>query len=330
MTFDAITDPAASPAVSLTFSLSPTSDLVTGSATAGAAKWTLRGFRLAKPGRAWAQGLSVRLTSDLTGKDAPTTVPGGTGFATGSVASTALISLTGNLGDGQSFTTGLNLSQTKQAVVFFQPYSTLDSSSSVGGVIDIGELVKLPRGLSWSTESQTAGLKWTKGAQGTDAYTAGFGPLNVTATVGKYNSVPAGEGLAQSLGLTNRQVVVSYPPSGTGTTLTSKLPAGRVLPTRFSLRNTGALVRLLPANSIPSTLTTVSATGRFTGAPSALTFAAPGAVFYKTTVAGAFLQDDLFGNQIGVGYIKVYSNTFSATIAPSGPYVTTPIQLDNQ
>jgi hypothetical protein len=96
VTFDAVTTPTASPSVSVTFSISPSSDLVEGTASSGGSSWTVRGFRLAKPGRAWTQRLTARLVSNLTGQDAPATVPGGIGFGYGTVASTSLVTLTGN------------------------------------------------------------------------------------------------------------------------------------------------------------------------------------------------------------------------------------------
>ena len=303
----------------LVITLSPTSDLISGTVTGtGALDGTaLRGFRLVNPGR----GASQRVTLALEGPAGdPATIPGGIGYATGTATVAGTIPLKGMLGDAQAFTTTLNLSVTKQAVVFVQPY-TDKTGSFFGGIVTVGDIglaVRAP-----SLQSQTAGLKWRKLANASltapvvrtmpKSYTAGLGlatPLPVTGRFSKWVSMPSAEGLALSLGLNLRQIEVSY----------TAAPAG-TLPNLLALRN-GALrsgfpmVRITPTNSVPWSGRAFGTDGTFTGN---LTLPVPAA---KSAVNGVFLQDEGFGDTVGLGLIRVPQDA-------AGNYRTTGIRFEN-
>jgi hypothetical protein len=302
------------PAATLvSFVVSSSSDLVSGTAgfapaTTGLA--TARGFRLAKAGRSLARSVTVALSNNVASVNR-TITPGGTGFASGTLSAAGLLTLRGQLGDATTLTTGLNLSQTNQAVVFVQPY-TDKVSSFFGGIITIGDLGQPGRG--GSLQSQTAGLQWRKanGIALTKSYPLGFGnptPLAVTGRVSRWVPVLSAEGLALSLGLDLRLIDVSY-------TVPTVLPPTSAYPSQLALRNTFSLVRVAPSNSVAWTARATSSAGTFLGN---LTLPFPAA---KSAVSGVFLQDAAFGTQVGVGVIKIPTNT-------TGSFETAGIRFDN-
>jgi hypothetical protein len=235
-----------------------------------------------------------------------TTTPGGTGFASGALSSAGLLTLRGQLGDATALTTGLNLSQTNQAVVFVQPY-TDKVSSFFGGIITIGDLGQPSRG--GSIQSQATGLQWRKAPIAlAKSYPAGFGigsPLAVTGEVSRWVPVLSAEGLALSLGLDLRLIDVSY-----------TAPTAAVYPSQVALRNTFSLVRIAPSNSVAWTAKATSSAGTFSGN---LTLPVPAA---KSAVSGVFLQDERFDTQIGVGVIRIPTDA-------TGSFQTAGIRFDN-
>lgn len=299
-------------ATSVAFVINPASDLVTGSAGATPSSTsigTARGFRLAKAGREPRLAITVALQNGLAGNR--TSTPGGQGYATGSLKS-GLINLTGALGDGAALSAGLNLSQTDQTVVFLQPYKgpLHAATSCIGGIVTIGNVGQPARGGS-SSLPLTAGLKWRKAAVPTDkSYKLGFGPLDVSTRVDRWVGVATAPGMALSLGLANRQVYVQYQGANQPAP-----PAGRALPSVFSLRNGFALARVAPLNSVVSTGRTVPATGAFSGT---LVLGAPAAA---TTFNGILLQEDE-GALVGAGLIRIPTST-------TGDYETAAINLLN-
>jgi uncharacterized repeat protein (TIGR02543 family) len=299
-------------ATSVAFVINPASDLVTGSAGATPSSTdigTARGFRLAKAGREPRLAITVALQNAVAGNR--TSTPGGQGWATGSLKS-GLINLTGALGDGVALSAGLNLSQTDQAVFFLQPYkgSLHAATSCIGGIVTIGNVGQPARGSS-SSLPLTAGLKWRKAAVATDkSYKLGFGPLDVSTRVDRWVGVGTAPGMALSLGLANRQIYVQYQGANQPAP-----PAGRALPSAFSLRNRFALARVAPLNSVGSTGLTVPTTGAFRGT---LVLGAPAAA---TTFNGILLQEDE-GALVGAGLIRIPTST-------TGDYETAAINLLN-
>jgi hypothetical protein len=145
------------------------------------------------------------------------------------------------------------------------------------------------------------------------SYTAGLGlatPLPVTGRFSKWVSMPSAEGLALSLGLNLRQIAMSY----------TSAPAG-TLPNLLALRN-GALrsgfpmVRITPTNSVPWSGRAFGTDGTFTGN---LTLPVPAA---KSAINGVFLQDEGFGDTVGLGLIRVPQDA-------AGNYRTTGIRFEN-
>jgi hypothetical protein len=302
---------------SVRFTISATSDLVTGMNGAN----TLRGFRLAKPGRSPNRSVTIAFeTNPLESVDG-IAKPAGSGFATGTLNGTGLLSVRGLLGDGQPVMAALDLSQTNQAVVFIQPYPD-KLASFFGGILTIGDLGAPGRG--GSTASQPAGLQWRKAsAPKSTSYPDGFGsvtPLAVTGRVSRWVPLTNAEGLALSLGLRQRQIAASYVPSDPAS-LNAVLGQAKAdkLPTLISLRNSRGLVRLLPSNSVPWAGTTVPTTGSFSGN---LLINAPSAT--KTPVSGVLLQDASFGNQVGIGFVKI-----PVASAVKGAFRTAGIRLEN-
>lgn len=291
------------PATTVNVDLSSASDLVDG--TEGIR--TLRGFRLAKPGRVPLQRVTVALTPTVPGDR--TTTPGGTGYASGALNAKGQLPLVTVLGDGQAASIALLLSQTNQAVVWSQPYKE-KLNSFVGGIITIGDLGQPGRG--GSSDLETDGLLWRKAAVATEpAYPAGFGlatPLALEPAVSRWVPMSSLEGLSLSLGLNFREINVGY-----------NAPPASVLPSKLSLRGKFALVRVAPANSVAWSGKTVGTTGLFSGT---LALPAPAA---KTTVGGVLLQDASFGTQVGVGVIKI---PVTGPGLVKGAYQTSGIELE--
>jgi uncharacterized repeat protein (TIGR02543 family) len=300
--FAAVASPSL-PATSVVFTINPSSDLVEGSVGATPSIDNLgdsRGFRLANAGREPRFPVTIALQNAVAGNR--TNQPGGQGYATGSFNPRSnQMQLTGALGDAQALTAGLNISQTRQAVVFLQPYKggSHGTGSYFGGILTVGDLGQPSRGTSTDTPL-TAGLKWRKvGGVATDkSYKSGFGPLNVNGRVDRWIGSSSPWAVASSLGLTDREVHVSYQSENQPT-----IPGGRALPDIFSLRNTFVLVRVSPANSVlTSSSRIVSSSGAFSGA---MTLDAPAG---SSSFNGVLLQDDE-GTLIGTGLIKIFTNT---------------------
>jgi hypothetical protein len=296
-------------AASMGLNLDTATDAVLGSQTSTTN--TLRGFRLARPGRAPRQAVTVAFSHSSGGRSAAT--PAGYGFATGSASGTASLSLKGSLGDAQAFTTALAVSHANQAVVWIQPYKD-KTQSFLGGILEVGNLGSSPRDSNGSGY-QSPGLKWAKlnGIPGEKAYLGGFGvptavspaptaPIQVSGSVSKWYPVTTAEGLAQTLGLNYRNISV-YPTDAP--TTTPPMPLNRELPTILNLRNKFTLVSTAPSNAVPWVGKAVPATGTFNGTLTLdrLTLTtAP----VKGTVSGALFQD---GSMVGIGWIKVPTST---------------------
>jgi hypothetical protein len=302
------------PVTGLSFTLSPASDLVSGSVFVGSfAGSSLRGFRLARPGREPAVPVTATFLTSLPDPVDHDLLPAGAGHATGTGDGRGLLPLRGQLGDAVPFTAALNVSQTAQAVVFLQPYRD-KASSFFGGILDLGDLALPARGAS--PDSTPAGLLWRKADDPADlepAYPDGFGldaPLAVTAEIGPWKPMPSAEALALALGLDLRELHLGYlaPPTP---------PAPQTLPDRLSLRPGFTLVRLSPATSVPWTGSAAGRSGTFTGT---LTLPAPAV---RTTVSGVFLQRD--GEPVGRGLVKI-----PVTGRVPGAYVTSGISLRSQ
>jgi predicted outer membrane repeat protein len=298
VTFPAVTT---TPAVSFDLVITSGSDLVT-AATFPTSGLTGRGFRLARASRipVGSPALTLTLPPALNGDR--TSTPAGIGFARGTVTPAALVSLAGQLGDAQAFTSSLSLSQTNQAVVWMTPYT--NKASYIGGIIDIADTGAAQRAAS--TDEAVTGLQWRKLADAkSTSYPAGFGPLALSADSSRWVPATTADGIAESLALDFRAIQTQY-----------ISPAAGILPTRLSLRDNYALVRLAPDNAVPFTGKITPTTGDFSGS---LTLAAPAT---KSDFSGVLLQEDSFGSLVGQGLIKI---PVTSTVA--GSYQTVGIRF---
>ncbi len=297
VTFPAVTT---TPAVSFDLLITSGSDLVT-AATFPSSSLTGRGFRLARSSRQPVGNPVLTLTLPPAVDGDRTSTPAGIGWARGTVGTAALVSLAGQLGDAQAFISSLSLSQTNQAVVWMTPYT--NKASYLGGIINLADTGAAQRAAS--TDAAVTGLQWRKLADATStSYPAGFGPLALGASSSRWVSATTADGIAESLGLDFRAIETQY-----------IAPAAGILPTRLSLRDNFALLRLAPDNAVPFT-GKITTTGGFTGS---LTLAAPAT---KSDFSGVLLQEDSFGSLVGQGLIKV-----PVTSAVKGSYETVGIRL---
>jgi hypothetical protein len=272
------------PAITFDVVLTTGSDLVT-AATSPTSGLTARGFRLARSSRVPIGNPALTLTLLPTTSGDRTTTPGGIGHAKGTVTSAALVSLSGQLGDAQPFTTSLSLSQTNQAIVWLTPYT--NKQSYLGGIIGIADTGAADRGASANVAR--TGLRWKKQADPrAAAYPGGFGPLAMSAKCSRWVATPKAEGLAQSLGLDFRALAVTY-----------IAPTAEVLPTRLSLRDNLALLPIAPDGAVPFNGKAAPATGTFVGS---LKLPAPAA---RSLISGVFLQDDIHSPLIGQGLVRI-------------------------
>lgn len=248
---------------------SSTSNAVTGTRTvSGSANDTLTGFRLAS-GPATARNLTAAFST--TG-GSRASVPTGAGFATGSLAATGSAALTGTLGDGQKFTSTINVSLTDQAIVYVQPYSTDLANSFFGGIVNVPNLGQRNSAGAASfglgqTGRPTAGLQWRKAAALTGlSYDGGFGidaPLAVTGEVSNFTPVAAtlkapGDKLAAQLGARGNTFRATY----TGAT-TSPADSSAASPDSFLDNEDEALPDSYLMGASPVTFNDPSITGRF-------------------------------------------------------------------
>jgi alpha-tubulin suppressor-like RCC1 family protein len=116
------------------------------------------------------------------------TVPLGSGWATAAVSRTGVMTLTGRLGDGTTFTSALSPDNQENPSyrLFVQPYRTARTESYLAGDIS---LAVHPNPSSNSElfnrrYVEQAGLTWKKTGRATDtSYRAGFGPVNTVLMI---------------------------------------------------------------------------------------------------------------------------------------------------
>lgn len=274
----------AASALTLNVVLTNGSDLAS-AVTQPASGLTARGFRLARTSRIPSGNPQITLTLPPTIPGDRVSTPGGIGHARGRVTSTALVSLAGQLGDAQPFTTSLSLSQTNQAVVWMTPYA--NKTSCIGGIINMADTGAADRRAS--AEMATTGLQWKKQADARAiAYPAGFGPLTLSVRCSRWVASVQAEGLAQSLALDFRALEAAY-----------IAPTVDLLPARFSLRDNFTLLRIAPENAVPFTGKTTASIGTFSGI---FTLPTPA---NRSPLSGVFLQDDTFNPLIGQGLVRI-------------------------
>ena len=132
--------------------LDPNSALVSGDYPQG----SIRGFRMASGGELPTQATNLSVMFDHGAQDGYS-APAGKGWASGSLAKTGAISLSGQLGDARTFTATLSLSATGQAIIWLRPY--LNKSSYFGGIVSLRETGLLANPSESSLEE---GLWWSR------------------------------------------------------------------------------------------------------------------------------------------------------------------------
>jgi hypothetical protein len=194
----AITFPVSypTPAFSTSWQIDATTALASGSYAQG----TLRGFRLAKTGELPTTSRQVTMLIDQ-GKQDGYQIPAGLGWATGTLGTTGILTLSGQLGDAQSFIKTVNMGATGQAILWVKPYRNLNSY--LGGIISLSNTGVVPQTSFTSTES---GLYWRRVADSAElSYSSGFGPIAADVTVNQHIRPASALLLTANLGLTNSE-----------------------------------------------------------------------------------------------------------------------------
>jgi hypothetical protein len=190
------------------------------------------------------------------------TVPAGAGWATASISTTGVITLTGKLGDGTGFTSALSPDDLSNPGyrLFVQPYITARTHSFLAGSFTLTEH-PIP-GRRYLAQSN---LNWKKTGLPADvSYRTTFGPVSTVLMIDPWlepkTTVPTIT-LAQRLGLTGTSINFGVSHSDTGSASQSSLP------TRLSLSTANAVSVLTPAANLTKwkTLTFVPKNGTFTG-----------------------------------------------------------------
>lgn len=199
-------------------------------------------------------------------------VPVGAGWATANISSKGVMTLTGRLGDGTSFTSALMPDDATDPSyrLFVQPYKTGKSTrtlSHLSGLITLQPHPVAALALSGRRYAESAALTWVKAGLSTDtAYRTDFGPVSTVMMLDPWLAPLAAKGkvpaitLAGRLGLTNNSFEVQH--SDTGSTLNEHLPT-RV---GFSSKHLVSLITPAPtANSTKWKVKLDVAKGTFTG-----------------------------------------------------------------
>jgi hypothetical protein len=188
-------------------------------------------------------------------------VPGGAGWATASINTAGVITLTGKLGDGTAFTSALSPDDSINPGyrLFVQPYLTARAQSFLAGSFS---LVKHPT-LTGRRYLAQSSLTWKKTSLSADvSYRTSFGPVKTVMMIDPWlapKTTAPTIALAQRLGLTGSSFGVIH--SDTGSASQADLP------TRLSLSTANTVSVLTPLANLTKwkTLTFMPTTGTFTG-----------------------------------------------------------------
>lgn len=198
------------------------------------------------------------------------TVPVGAGWATASISTKGVMTLTGKLGDGIAFTQVLtpDVGSDPGYRLFVQPYKTGKATRPQSYLAGAFSLPMHPT-LANRRYLEQATLTWNKTSLNTDtSYRTNFGPVSTVLMIDPWLPPVAAKGaipaipLATRLGLTGSSFAVEH--SATGSALNGNLP------TRVGLSTTNLVSVQLPvtapiANSTKWKTTLVPSTGTFTG-----------------------------------------------------------------
>jgi len=276
-------------------------------ATGSHAQETLRGFRLARGTELPSTAKTFTLVIDQGEQDG-FLKPAGLGWATGSLSTKGVITLTGQLGDAQTLKGALKLGATGQALIWLKPYRNL--SSRLGGVISFHETGVIRQ---TALSRTTSGLTWYRAADASElSYSSGFAALHAEVGVRGYSAPSSSASLAQGLGLTQqtfRNVVFA----GGGL---PDVNATAILPEAFALEASYKLVALPVSGKVASWTGQLNAkTGGFTGTLG-VAASSSGILAGNAPVSGVLFPASGTSQTVAAGLVKIPIS------GPSGAYRT--------
>jgi len=189
--------------------------------------------------------------------DPSTPIPGGSGWARATISNAGVLSLTGVVGDGTTFTASL-LADTADKPgyrLFIQPYKPARTGAFLGGffALEVDPRLSTRKYLPETT------LHWAKSAEAKDpSYPEGFANLDVTSMMNRWQAPSKSPSLASLLGLTGSTVQVTR--STTGSTAHDAS-----LPTSLNLTSTTLVVPDAKNNPSKWRTSLNATTGQLTG-----------------------------------------------------------------
>lgn len=187
-------------------------------------------------------------------------VPVGAGWATGTISTAGVLTLTGKLADGTAFTSALSpdVDPDPGYRLFIQPYLVARTQSYLAGAFS---LVPHPTLVGRRYLEQTA-LTWKKAGLPADiSYRAGFGPVPTVMMIDPWQAPAGANTLAVRLGLTGSSFAVSHSATGSAS---QALLATRVLLTTANKVTVQTPVTS-PVNVTKWNTSLTVGTGTFTG-----------------------------------------------------------------
>lgn len=189
--------------------------------------------------------------------DPSTPIPGGSGWARSTISNAGVLSLTGVLGDGTTFTASL-LADTAAKPgyrLFIQPYKPARAGAFLGGffALEIDPRLSTRKYLPETT------LHWAKAAEAKDpSYPEGFANLDVTSMMDPWRAPSKSDSLASLLGLNGSSLSVAHSTTGNSAQDAS-------LPTSLNLSSTTLVVPDAKNNPSKWLTTLNTTTGQLTG-----------------------------------------------------------------
>jgi hypothetical protein len=309
MTFQAATGLAAQ---TLTLRVSGVDALASGTHAQG----TIRGFRLARGSELPRSVKSFTLVIDQGVQDG-FQIPAGMGWATGTISTKGIITLSGQLGDAKSLTGSFKLGATGQALLWLKPY--LNLSSRLGGVVSFHGSGGVPITALARTDQS---LWWYRVADARElSYPSGFASLLTTVGVRPFTPPVNATALATTLGLT-QQTFKNVIFDGGG------LPdpdAAQALPNAFALDAAYKLITVpMPGRLMAPWQGSINAkTGSFSSTLG-VTASTTGILAGNAAVGGVLFPTVDVEGEVGAGLVRI------PIAGPAGSFRTGAVVLSNK
>lgn len=266
--------------------------------------------------------------------------PQGSGYATGTVSSAGLLTLTGKTGDGTAFTGSLPAGPNRNFVAYLNPYKI--AGSFFAGKINLVSRTPAAGFHAVAAVAPGADFQWKKAAKALDkSYPSGFGALGVLLTMEPWAPLAAKQTLAQAYGLTAGQIFdIAFSSNFNTTTYSSKTPTSLGLDAKNAFYvadgGNGSPSPLVQANWAKFfTIKVNVATGAVTGSltitdsipqpPPKL----PKTVTRKLTIEGVMLRPATIGSDaFAAGFVSIppidakTGTTVTAAFTFNGPFKT--------